>query len=108
MKFLFACTTFAIAGLLLASCQSNLKSAPPITESFLHAGVRQNADGPTLAEGRKVFVNRCILCHALPEVARYDSARLPGIVAWMSGRAHLTSAQKEALVKYLLTVRSSQ
>jgi len=106
MKFVFACSTLAVAALLQASCQSNLKSAPPITESLLRAGVRQNADGATLAEGRKVFVNRCILCHVLPEVAHYDSARLPGIVGWMSGRAHLTPEQKEALVKYLLTVRS--
>jgi hypothetical protein len=108
MKILFACSSLAVAALVLASCQSNLTSAPPITESFRRAGLRQKADGPTLAEGRKVFVNRCILCHALPEVARYDAARLPRIVAWMSGRAHLSSEQKEALVKYLLTVRSSQ
>jgi mono/diheme cytochrome c family protein len=59
----------------------------------------------TLEAGRKVFLNRCIPCHALPDIARYDARRLPGIVNWMSGRAHLTPEQKEALTKYLLTVK---
>jgi hypothetical protein len=91
---------------LFAGCQSNLKSAPPVTESFIRAGLRAHADGPVLAEGRKVFLSRCIACHALPEIERYDPARIPKIVGWMSGRAHLSGSQKEALTKYLLTVRS--
>ena len=95
-----------LSGFVVAGCQSNLPSAPPITESLIRAGRREKADGPTLAKGRKVFVNRCILCHALPDIARYNSARLPGIVGWMSGRAHLTTEQHEALVKYLLAVKS--
>ena len=90
----------------VAGCQSNPPSAPPVTQSLVRAGLREKADGPTLAAGRKVFVNRCILCHALPDIGRYNSARVPGIVSWMSGRAHLTAEQKEALTKYLLTVRS--
>lgn len=95
-----------LSGLLIAGCQSNPLSAPHVTESLIRAGVGENADGPTLAAGRKVFVNRCILCHALPDISRYNSARLPGIVGWMSHRAHLTPEQKEALTKYLLTARS--
>ena len=104
MKFLAG--VVALSGILIAGCQSNPTSAPPVTASFIRAGLREKADGRTLAEGRKVFLNRCILCHALPNIARYDSARLPGIVGWMSGRAHLTPEQKEALTKYLLTARS--
>jgi mono/diheme cytochrome c family protein len=95
-----------LSGFVVLGCQSNPPSAPPISESLIRAGRRENADGRTLAEGRKVFLNRCILCHALPDIARYNSARLPGIVGWMSGRAHLTTEQHDALVKYLLTVKS--
>jgi hypothetical protein len=95
-----------LSGFVVTGCQSNLPSAPRVTQSLIRAGLREKADGPTLAEGRKVFVNRCILCHALPDIGRYNAARLPGIVGWMSGRAHLTPEQKEALTKYLLTVRS--
>jgi mono/diheme cytochrome c family protein len=104
MKLFVVFLTFA--GFVLTGCQSNPPSAPLITESLIRAGLHEKADGPTLAQGRKVFVNRCILCHALPDVARYKSARVPGIVGWMSGRAHLTTEQRDALVKYLLAVKS--
>lgn len=102
MKLLL--TTFAVStcAVVLASCETNLKSAPPVTTALV--GV--NADERTLTEGRRLFVNRCIGCHALPDVAQYDAARIPRIVGWMSGRAHLTSEQHDALVKYLLAVKS--
>jgi mono/diheme cytochrome c family protein len=100
-------TVVIAMGALLAGCQTNLESAPPVTESFIRAGrLREKTDEPTLAEGRKVFLNRCIACHALPDPARFDSERLTRIVGWMSGRAHLSPEQHEALVKYLRTVRS--
>jgi mono/diheme cytochrome c family protein len=95
-----------LGGFVVAGCQSSPPSAPRITQSLIRAGLREKADVPTLADGRRVFVNRCILCHALPDIARYNSARLPGIVGWMSGRAHLTTEQHDALVKYLLAVKS--
>ena len=92
--------------ILLASCEAGLRSAPPVTTAFVQAGRRENADARTLEAGRKVYVNRCITCHALPAIARYDSERIPRIVDWMSHRAHLTPAEKDALVKYLRTLRS--
>ena len=106
MKLPVGFIAFILGGILFAGCQSYLRSAPPITESFIQAGLREKADGRTLAEGRKVFLNRCIGCHALPEIARYDRERIPHIVGWMSGRAHLTPVQKEAVTKYLLTARA--
>jgi hypothetical protein len=102
MKFL---SCLPICAIVLASCEAGLRSAPPVTTAFVRAGAR-DADARTLEEGRKVFVNRCISCHALPAIGRYDSERIPGIVNWMSHRAHLTRDQNYALVKYLLTVRS--
>lgn len=95
--------TYAV---VLASCETSLKSAPPVTAAFIRAGRQENVDGRTLEAGRKVFLNRCIACHALPDVTKRDAARIPRVVGWMSSRAHLTSEQHEALVKYLLTVRS--
>jgi len=106
MKLLVSLIAVPICAVVLASCETSLKSAPPVTAAFVRSGLRENADARTLAEGRKVFLTRCISCHALPDATRYDSARIPRIVSWMSGRAHLTPEQKEALTKYLLTVRS--
>jgi len=103
-RVLLSVAPLAIA-LLLASCETSLKTAPSVTAALVQAS-RPKTDAQTLEAGRKVFLSRCILCHALPEVARYDSARIPRIVGWMSPRAHLNSDQRDALVKYLLTVRS--
>jgi len=91
---------------LLAGCQSNLALAPPVSPAFIRARARENAEERTLAQGRVLFLNRCIQCHALPEVARFDAPRLTAIVGKMSGRANLSVEQHEAVLKYLLTVRS--
>ena len=107
MKLLLFLAGLTIAVVLLASCQSSLSSAaPPITASFLRASAGKNRDGRVLAEGRALFLNRCIQCHALPEVARFDAPGLTAIVAKMSGRANLNPEQHEAVLQYLLTVRS--
>lgn len=105
-KRLFAVLAVPACLALLAGCETTLTSAPPVTPAFVRAGGEQHADAQTLEAGRKVFLNRCIPCHALPEIARYEAERLPRIVNWMSSRAHLTPEQKEALTKYLLTVKA--
>jgi mono/diheme cytochrome c family protein len=91
---------------LWAGCQSNLSLAPSVSPAFIRAGARENADERTLAQGRTLFLNRCIQCHALPEVARFDASELTTIVAKMSGRANLSPKQHEAVLKYLLTARA--
>jgi hypothetical protein len=106
MKLLFSLAAVPVCAVILVSCETSTKSFPPVTAAFVRSGMREHADAATLTEGRKVFVNRCIACHALPDVSKFDSARIPGIVSWMSGRAHLTPEQKDAVTKYLLTVRS--
>src|ERR1051326_2702950 len=105
MKRLFLPFAPVALAVVLASCETSLKSAPPVTAAFIRAA-RPEGDARTLETGRKVFLNRCILCHALPDVTGYDPARIPRVVGWMSHRAHLSSEEQEALVKYLLTVRS--
>jgi len=97
----------ALCALFLGGCETTLSSAPPVTASFIRAGLREGTDARTLAQGRSLFLNRCIQCHALPEVARFDSPRLTAIVGTMSGRANMNAEQHEALLKYLLTVRSN-
>jgi mono/diheme cytochrome c family protein len=98
----------ALGAVLFAGCRSNLTSvAPPVTTTFLSAGAHQPGDPRTLSEGRALFLNRCIQCHALPEVARFNAARLTAIVATMSGRANLNHGQHDAVLKYLLAVRAN-
>ena len=106
MKLFVSLIVIPVCALVVASCESSLKSAPPVTAAFVRSAAREKADAGTLEEGRTVFLNRCIPCHALPNISQYNPERIPGIVSWMSGRAHLIPEQKEALTKYLLAVRS--
>ena len=96
-----------LCALLLNGCGTTAPSAaPPVTAAFVRAGARAGTDAPTLTAGRSLFLSRCIQCHALPEVSRFDSNRLTAIVAKMSGRSNMNAEQHRALLKYLLTVRS--
>lgn len=95
----------ALCACLLNSCRSPAP-APPVNSSLVQAGVRQKASAPTLAAGRSLFLSRCVRCHALPNVSRFSAPRLTAIVGIMSRRARMGPKQHDALLKYLLTVRS--
>jgi len=97
---------FLFLSLLLAGCESIPSNAPPISAALLRAGTREHASGEVLAEGRSLFLNRCIQCHALPEIHQYSAERLREVLGTMSGRANLSASQHDAVLKYLLTVRS--
>lgn len=107
IKFLFPALILPAVALILVSCETTVNSAPPVTAAFVRAGVREKADARTLEEGRNVFLNRCIACHALPDVRHYDSDRIPRVVGSMAPRANLNSEQTHALLKYLVTVKAS-
>jgi mono/diheme cytochrome c family protein len=93
-------------GLLgLVGCQSSISPAP-MTHEVVRAGARAHIDERTLQEGRMLFVSRCIECHTVPVVSRYDAVAWPWLVNDMSARAGLRPAEREALVAYILAVRA--
>jgi len=77
-----------------------------MTHEVVRAGARAHIDQRTLQEGRTLFVSRCIECHTLPVVSRYDPVAWPWLVDNMAHRASLKPAEREALVAYLLAVRA--
>jgi len=77
-----------------------------MTHEVVRAGERAHVDERTLREGRSLFVSRCIECHTLPVVSRYDPVAWPWLVDNMAHRASLKPAEREALVAYLLAVRA--
>jgi hypothetical protein len=86
-------------------CQSSISPAP-MTHEVVRAGERAHVDERTLREGRSLFVSRCIECHTLPVVSRYDPVAWPWLVDDMAHRASLKPAEREALVAYILAVRA--
>ncbi len=53
-----------------------------------------------------LFVHRCIECHTLPPIWKYSREDWPKIVNDMSHRASLKPAEREAVIAYILAVRS--
>jgi len=91
---------------LVVSCQSiNYAPAPPVTSPMAAAQKGQHVDLASLREGRTLFVHRCIECHTLPALWRYSNEDWPKIVNSMSHRASLKTAERDAIVAYILGVR---
>jgi hypothetical protein len=94
---------------LFWGCQSDSYTPPPpVTSQMVAASVKEKAYAnlAILGEGRTLFVHRCIECHTLPPPWRYRTDEWPGIVSSMSHRASLKPAEREAIVAYILAVRS--
>jgi hypothetical protein len=96
-----------VLGCLLVSCEST-NYVPPVTSQMTTARKGQHVDFETLREGRTLLVHRCIECHTLPLLWRYSTEDWPGIVDSMSHRASLKPADREAIVAYILAVRSAE
>jgi len=92
---------------LLVSCEST-NYVPPVTPQMATARRGQHVDLVMLREGRTLFVHRCIECHTLPVLWRYSTKDWPNIVDSMSHRASLKPAEREAIVAYILAVRSAE
>ena len=92
---------------LLVSCEST-NYVPPVTSQMATARKGQHVDLVMLREGRTLFVHRCIECHTLPVLWRYSTKDWPDIVDSMSHRASLKPAEHEAIVAYILAVRTRE
>ena len=91
----------------LLGCES-ANYVPPVTPQLAAATKGRHVDVATLAEGRRLLVRRCIECHTLPPLWHYSIEDWPEIVNSMSHRASLKSAERDAIVAYILAARSIQ
>jgi hypothetical protein len=98
LLFLFAC---------LMACES-VNYVPPVTLQMAAATKRRRVDVAILRQGRTLLVHRCIECHTLPPLWHYAVEDWPNIVNSMAHRASLKPAERDAIVAYILAVRSSR
>ena len=92
---------------VFVSCQSQFNnSAPSITSAAANGKDNAGLNMATLERGRTVFASRCIECHVLPPIPNYSAERWPRIVHWMSQRAALKPADQDAVIAYILAVRT--
>ncbi len=98
---------FTLVVLQLVSCES-INYVPPVTPQMATVRKRRQVDVATLRKGRTLLVHRCIECHTLPRLWHYSVEDWPNIVNSMSHRASLKPAERDAIVAYILAVRSIQ
>jgi hypothetical protein len=102
----FFITGAAFIALILSGCGSTSSSAPPITAAIMSSGARAHETREQLAEGRSLFVSRCIECHVLPAIASHSEREWPRLIDEMSGRANLKPAERNSLLAYILAARA--
>ena len=91
----------------LLACES-VNYVPPVTQQMAANKKGRHVDVATLREGRTLLVYRCIECHTLPPLWHYGIEDWPEIVDRMSHRASLKPAERDAVVAYIIAVRSTE
>ena len=101
--------TFVLLGVVacLAACES-INYVPPATPQMAGATGGRPVDVALLQKGRTLLVHRCIECHTLPPLWHYKIEDWLEIVNSMSHRASLKPADRDAIVAYILAVRSQK
>ena len=91
----------------LVACES-INYVPPVNPQMAAATKERPVNVALLQKGRRLLVHRCIECHTLPPLWYYKTEDWPEIVNSMSHRASLNPADRDAIVAYILAVRSQQ
>lgn len=90
----------------LMACES-VNYVPPVTSRMAATTKGRRGDVTTLREGRTLLVHRCIECHTLPPLWHYAVEDWPNIINSMAHRASLKPAERDAIVAYIIAVRST-
>ena len=98
---------FLVVVACLVACES-INYVPPVTAQMAASTTGRPADVATLRKGRTLLVHRCIECHTLPPLWHYKTEDWPQIVNSMAHRASLKPADRDAIVAYILAVRSQK
>ena len=91
----------------LVACES-IYYVPPATPQMAAAIKGRPVNVALLQKGRTLLVHRCIECHTLPPLWHYKIEDWPEIVNSMAHRASLKPADRDAIVAYILAVRSQK
>jgi nitrate/TMAO reductase-like tetraheme cytochrome c subunit len=91
---------------LLASCVSAFPS--PTASDLERARVEwSDVTLEELAKGRELYVGKCGACHRLKEPGELAPDAWPAAVHEMADEANLGAGEREAIVRYLVTMSGS-
>jgi hypothetical protein len=64
---------------------------------------------PVLTEGYQIYIGEaCTNCHGAKGIYRIPEKEWPGIIEDMGGKAKLTATQKDALTKFVFSIKATQ
>jgi hypothetical protein len=92
--------------LFIVSC-ANFAPPPEVSPALISNARFDHVDAGQLQNGRRLFVSRCLECHTLPRVTKYNRELWPHLVSRMSGRAHLSASDQKAITFYLRAASSA-
>jgi hypothetical protein len=98
---------FLVVVACLVACES-INYVPPATPQMAAAIKGRPVNVASLQKGRTLLVHRCIECHTLPPLWHYKTEDWPEIVNSMAHRASLRPVEQNAVVAYILAVRSQK
>lgn len=61
-----------------------------------------------LNTGYKIYTESCVKCHKPKKIHNYSEEKWPGIINVMAKKAKIDGEQKDAVLKYVLSVKASQ
>lgn len=106
-------TIVSVLGFIIYSCSSKRAGASSSTESLLPGDAQlkaiqvkyADATAQTLKEGHDIFVGVCTNCHGKKNMYKNSEAEWQKDIDHMAPKAKITDVQKDALWKYVLSMR---
>ena len=62
----------------------------------------------TLTAGHAIYIGACTRCHLAESIAKISEEHWPALLDDMAGKANLTEAEKDAVNKYVLSIKATQ
>jgi hypothetical protein len=104
-----ATTSTVAAGPVAPAKSSNGVYAPGNEELTAALTKYPDVTLPVLAEGYAVYTGEaCTACHTPKGIYRKPLERWPAIIDDMAHKASLTASQKDALTKYVFSIKATQ
>lgn len=92
-----------------APAKSTTGILPPTDEQLTAIkATHPDATLPVLTEGYNLYVGTCTDCHGAKSIYRIPTEKWQPIIDNMAKKAKITDAQKDALSKYVFSVKATQ
>lgn len=108
-------TIIALSAIIMTACGSSKKSSTP-APSIIPGDAQltaikakyPDATAEQLTQGHSIYVGACTNCHKQKNIFKRTEAKWLHEIDAMSPKAKLTAAQKDALTKYILSMKATQ